>query len=428
MGIHVVEGIEVTNDIIMQPGRKVDGVDISAHDHSGEGQGGTVSKSSVGLGNVTNDAQLKRAGNDFTTFDSKSTPIDKDVFLIEDSADSYNKKSILYNSILKDRKFSVYYDGMTYVNCGSGSSLNLTGPFTIECWIYRSVEASNCYIFRRGSWGNGGYALRISDTGYLYAEINSPSGNVYWGPWGLVIPLTTWYHVVVSLDSSGTLRFFHNGVLRATYTGVSFPASISTDAVIGYGDSSPYFVGMISELRISNYARYTVNFLPPIKRLDPDIYTVGLWHFDEGSGSITTLDSSGNGNHGTLTGGGTWSDGFKLESPSYAADNTESSTTSTSYVDKLVHTFTPPLSGLYTIQWSIELRGTAANCLFRLYDGSDVLNYSRCYRADYQAVSGFVTIYFLENSSYTFRMQFASATSGSSVSVRNARMLIRRAT
>ena len=41
------------------------------------------------------------------------------------------------------------------------------------------------------------------------------------------------------------------------------------------------------------------------KELQADINTVGLWHFNEGSGS-TAYDASGNGNNGTLTNGPVW--------------------------------------------------------------------------------------------------------------------------
>lgn len=55
--------------------------------------------SDVGLGNVTNDAQLKRAGNDFTEFTEKTVPADNDLILSEDSAASYAKKKITLGNI-----------------------------------------------------------------------------------------------------------------------------------------------------------------------------------------------------------------------------------------------------------------------------------------------------------------------------------------
>lgn len=59
----------------------------------------THTPSEVGLGNVTNDAQLKRAANDFTAFTEKTTPTDNDLVLSEDSAASYAKKKITLGNI-----------------------------------------------------------------------------------------------------------------------------------------------------------------------------------------------------------------------------------------------------------------------------------------------------------------------------------------
>jgi hypothetical protein len=48
----------------------------------------------VGLGNVSNDSQLKRAAGDFATFAEKVTPVGADLLLIEDSAASGAKKKV----------------------------------------------------------------------------------------------------------------------------------------------------------------------------------------------------------------------------------------------------------------------------------------------------------------------------------------------
>ena len=60
------------------------------------GSGGTV------LGNVTNDAQLKRAAADFNSFIEKTSPVNTDIILIEDSADFYNKKKVQLTNIPKN--------------------------------------------------------------------------------------------------------------------------------------------------------------------------------------------------------------------------------------------------------------------------------------------------------------------------------------
>jgi len=51
-----------------------------------------TTKAQVGLTNVTDDAQLKRAAGDYTTFTLLATPTATDLFLIEDSLNAYAKK------------------------------------------------------------------------------------------------------------------------------------------------------------------------------------------------------------------------------------------------------------------------------------------------------------------------------------------------
>ena len=59
----------------------------------------SVTKAQVGLGAVTNDAQLKRAAGDFSSFDPKTTLVSADLVLIEDSADSWKKKKVTFESL-----------------------------------------------------------------------------------------------------------------------------------------------------------------------------------------------------------------------------------------------------------------------------------------------------------------------------------------
>ncbi len=58
-----------------------------------------VTKTQVGLNNVTNDEQLKRSAGDIGTFQQKTTPSDNDILLIEDSADGGNKKKVTVASV-----------------------------------------------------------------------------------------------------------------------------------------------------------------------------------------------------------------------------------------------------------------------------------------------------------------------------------------
>tara|TARA_R110000868_G_C10972634_1_gene770642 strand:+ start:23314 stop:24663 length:1350 start_codon:yes stop_codon:yes gene_type:complete len=54
----------------------------------------------IGLGNVTNDAQMKRAANDYNLITEKVTPVDDDIVLIEDSEDAFNKKVVKLSNLI----------------------------------------------------------------------------------------------------------------------------------------------------------------------------------------------------------------------------------------------------------------------------------------------------------------------------------------
>ncbi len=75
------------------------------------------------------------------------------------------------------------------------------------------------------------------------------------------------------------------------------PTAIKNDAPkLAFGGMT----GTMDEVRFSNSARYTSEFIPQ-PRFEPDEHTVALWHFDEGHG-LTAFDASGNGHHAKLQG------------------------------------------------------------------------------------------------------------------------------
>ena len=111
---HIETGIDEAHDAIenTSTGHDHDGTDSKQVDHANLLNKGTnthaeidthlgstnnphsVTKSQVGLTNVTDDAQLKRAAADINSFTEKTTPVDADIVIIEDSAASYTKKKV----------------------------------------------------------------------------------------------------------------------------------------------------------------------------------------------------------------------------------------------------------------------------------------------------------------------------------------------
>lgn len=208
------------------------------------------------------------------------------------------------------------FDGVDdYVNAGSGPSLNLTTAVTIDAWAKMTTSVSGIVYTMGGGGTYSGYQLYwAASSGYLRFELRDTSRSE--GSYCDVASpsLNAWHHLaaVWSSSSGTTMRVFVDGVLQSSIAGTcSFNGPIGAPSVnANIGRSQPYgayFAGAIDEVRVSSVARYTAAFTPQ-RRFTEDGNTVGLWHFDEGSGT-TAYDSSGNANNGTLTNGPAWVDG-----------------------------------------------------------------------------------------------------------------------
>lgn len=83
-------------DIVDHEGRIVI---AEAHGDAVTGNPHAVTKAQIELDQVTNDAQLKRAAGDFSTFSAKAAPVGADVVLLEDSEDTGGKAYALLEDL-----------------------------------------------------------------------------------------------------------------------------------------------------------------------------------------------------------------------------------------------------------------------------------------------------------------------------------------
>lgn len=99
--------------------------------------------------------------------------------------------------------------------------------------------------------------------------------------------------------------------LETAYTDIGEVPTIGR-ATLLHNSLERFFKGRISEIRISESAKYADDFTPQ-QNLSKDDDALILYHFDEGSGSILN-DHSGNNHHGTIH-GATWvnADGSPIE-------------------------------------------------------------------------------------------------------------------
>jgi hypothetical protein len=152
--------------------------------------------------------------------------------------------------------FALRFDGQDdYVDCGSGPSLDLTGPLTLQAWVRPSAP-------NRGEPGIAGkffesYALTYYGSAYFYI---SSGGN------NLSVPtkLDTWSHVVGTFDGT-TLRVYLNGdevaakpsAFKETKRGARF----TIGCIIGDPAAADpalrntsFFPGLIDAVRVHNRA------------------------------------------------------------------------------------------------------------------------------------------------------------------------------
>jgi len=136
-----------------------------------------------------------------------------------------------------------------------------TGDFTVEFWFYQtSVVTTEMEIWEAQT--TNAFAIYKATT----------SGALSWRPYAgtdqtilahASIPINTWTHVAVC-RASGVTKAFVNGM---QVNSVADTTNYATPTVVytlgGRNAGSNYFPGYIDDFRITKFARYTANFLPP---------------------------------------------------------------------------------------------------------------------------------------------------------------------
>ena len=157
--------------------------------------------------------------------------------------------------------YSVAFDGATdYLTIANNAALDLTGDFTIECWVYITniSPAYNPTIVAR--WGASGgqiYTFQILNGG-TFRFITSA------GTWtGGSVSASTWTHLAVSRSGS-SLRMFNNGALASTNPDSTSLSGTQVTSIGGENNGAQSVPGYVSNVRIvKGTALYTAAFTPP---------------------------------------------------------------------------------------------------------------------------------------------------------------------
>ena len=143
---------------------------------------------------------------------------------------------------------ALQFDGTDYVDCGSDSSLNISGSngITYEAWIYPYEWGNDGTIVRRGYNTDLDINNGVEFRWYLrgVGSVTKPVSDY---------SLNTWYHIVGTYDGS-TMNLYINGenVASAPAIGTISPED-SPDSPVYIGrepKSGDYFKGIIDEVRI----------------------------------------------------------------------------------------------------------------------------------------------------------------------------------
>ncbi|PSH68627.1 hypothetical protein CU102_12775 [Phyllobacterium brassicacearum] len=138
-------------------------------------------------------------------------------------------------------------------------------PWTVECWVRWNVLDTN----NRGIMGQGSAAWILTGAGTIgqlaFAGANSGTLTTT----GTAMTTGVWYHVAVDHDSTGKIRLYIDGVMRASATPANSAIPNITDQLgIGAQNSSGSvdMNGWLDEIRITKgVARYASDsgFTPP---------------------------------------------------------------------------------------------------------------------------------------------------------------------
>lgn len=204
---------------------------------------------------------------------------------------------------------ALVFNGADKVVVKNAKSLDVGKDLTILAWVKITSLSSEAVLVSNAISGQfcGPYGLKVRTTGEIRFGVRGGGGGSKCGGQAdasskYKITTNKWVHLSITYDAS-EIKFYVNGTLDNTVKTTSIiPYTPITDLWIGK-ENGPHMgvVGLIGSIqlwsRTLNASEITTSMSHTVPNTDG---LVGIWKMNEGAGT-TTMDSSGNGNHGTLS-------------------------------------------------------------------------------------------------------------------------------
>lgn len=248
---------------------------------------------------IYNGANLPMAGEGECCWGKHYGYDENTVFLLSGDSISDNSanKSLLINNNASVDSVNYKYLSASIAFNGSSSYITIpysarfdfgtTGDFTIEVWMRETAinHEYRCIVAGMTSAGNGAFMFGFHNTNALFGR-NLVSWDIE-----IAIPAYSandWHHYAI-VRENGILSIYWDGV---RFYNASYPHNVGlngNDLLIGSQNLNSFYTGNMSDLRISNVARYSgETFILPtdkLPRLELENYVV--------SDDINTYPSNG---------------------------------------------------------------------------------------------------------------------------------------
>jgi len=201
--------------------------------------------------------------------------------------------------------YNYYFNnaGPDFIMASPSASYQLTGDFTIECWIYGigtgSAQFGIVTLTNATSSGTNGLTIFLDTSSRLGFFVNGTSTLTYSAT--NTILANTWYHIALVRSGSTNTMYVNGSSVSTSATTPTWPATPSIGVGRFYNDNTTLtWNGYITNLRIvKGTAVYTANFTPQTSSLSSIPNTLLLTCqsntiIDKSLSPITLTRTSGN--------------------------------------------------------------------------------------------------------------------------------------